>query len=219
MITLKYTKSKPAVYVSHIDLLRNMVRIIRRTGIEAEFSKGFNPHMLLFFSPPIALGLKSVCEYVTADVKNVTQGEFLAAFNKCAPEGILATAAFYGVKSPNLAAKIVAADYEFAVMNPDCAAEITDYFKNANEYYIEYTQKKEQIKKEVSRQIINVSEGGRGLIFTLATGNDNLRADRLLSALKRDFGIDTDINGITKIAQYVRSGDRLVGADEFLSES
>lgn len=48
MITLKYRKSGNAVFISHIDTLRGMVRAIRRAEINMAYSKGFNPHMLLF---------------------------------------------------------------------------------------------------------------------------------------------------------------------------
>ena len=78
MITLKYRKSGNAVFISHIDTLRGMVRAIRRAEINMAYSKGFNPHMLLFFSPPLALGVNSEAEYVTADCTGMTAEEFKA---------------------------------------------------------------------------------------------------------------------------------------------
>ncbi len=216
MITLKYQKKAPAIFISHIDLLRAVVRIIRRTGYSPEFSKGFNPHMLLFFSPAIALGVQSECEYVTVDINGVAADDFLAAFNESAFDGIKATSAYYTEKSPNLAGTIVYADYFFPSENPACTAEIVRFFEKKPQYVIEFTQKKERVTKDVSGQIKYVKETEGGLIFGLATGNDNLRADRLLPALKKDFNLDTEVTNIIKIKQYMCVGKDVVEVDGIL---
>ncbi|MDD4291801.1 MAG: TIGR03936 family radical SAM-associated protein [Clostridia bacterium] len=62
MIVLKYEKTYPSSMVSHIDTVRLMNRIIRRSGIDIAYSAGFNPHMEIFFSPALSLGVESVCE-------------------------------------------------------------------------------------------------------------------------------------------------------------
>lgn len=216
MITLKYEKKYPFVYVSHIDVLRGMVRIIRRTGFIPEFSKGFNPHMLLFFSPPLAVGVASECEYVTADISGVDEKEFLEAFNKSCPAGVRATASYVTEKNPNLAGNIAASDYLFPVKDPARTAEIVSFFEKCDKYTIEFTQKKEIVEKEVRGQIKAVKPVNGGITFTLATGNDNLRADRLLAGLKKDFEIETENTDILKIAQYVAEGGGYTNADEYL---
>lgn len=218
MITLKYEKKSPAIFVSHIDLLRTVVRIIRRTGLSPEFSQGFNPHMLLFFSPPLALGVQSECEYVTVDINGVTAKDFAAEFNKASIEGITATASFMTEKSPNLAGTIVSADYFFPTENGVCTAEIADFFAKKEDYEIEYAGKNGVVAKKVARLIYDVKKIDGGLIFRLATGNDNLRADRLCAALKKDFGLDTSVASIVKLRQFMSYGKETAEVDGVLTE-
>lgn len=56
MIVLRYSRSGAARFVSHIDVLRQFSRIMRRAGVPVAYSNGFNPHALLFFSPPTPVG-------------------------------------------------------------------------------------------------------------------------------------------------------------------
>ncbi len=216
MITLKYAKTDEAVFISHIDVLRAMVRIMRRAGYKINFSQGFNPHMLLYFSPPLALGINSLAEYVTVDVDGVNAEAFLDRFNEVAPKGFEGFKAVYSEKSPNLAGQIVKADYSFPIDEADKKKEIKEYFLSHNEYVISYKQKGEAVEKEVRRLILSVEKYDGGLIFGLATGNDNLRADRLLANLVKDFGISTRIFEIKKIAQYVSSDGKYCEVDMLL---
>ncbi len=63
MIVFQYTKIDGAEYVSHLDTLRHINKIMRRADIKTGYSKGFNPHMHIFMSAPIAVGIKSLAEY------------------------------------------------------------------------------------------------------------------------------------------------------------
>ena len=53
MIVLRYTRLGTRRFLSHIDVLRDFGRIVRRADIPVGYSGGFNPHALLFFSPPM----------------------------------------------------------------------------------------------------------------------------------------------------------------------
>ncbi|MBQ9715663.1 MAG: DUF2344 domain-containing protein, partial [Clostridia bacterium] len=63
MLIVKYTKTDSACYVSHVDTLRTINRTFSRADVDVDYSEGFNPHMLVFFSPPNAVGVESECEY------------------------------------------------------------------------------------------------------------------------------------------------------------
>ena len=67
MKVLKYLRLGNARFVSHIDVLRQAARILRRAEIPVKYSKGFNPHALVFFSPPCSVGVGSLAEYVAID--------------------------------------------------------------------------------------------------------------------------------------------------------
>ena len=114
MIVLKYVRLGNARFVSHIDVLRQMSRILRRAGITVKFSQGFNPHSLVYFSPPAALGIGSLAEYVAIDT-DMSGEDVFARYNDSVPKDMRATEWFSMAKNPNLAGRITAADYIFPV--------------------------------------------------------------------------------------------------------
>lgn len=66
-IRIQFSKTGNSVYISHLDLLRTFSRTIRRSGLKAAYSQGFNPHLLIAFSMPLSLGTSSLCEF--ADIQ------------------------------------------------------------------------------------------------------------------------------------------------------
>ncbi|MGL5085822.1 MAG: TIGR03936 family radical SAM-associated protein, partial [Clostridium sp.] len=61
---IKYTKGAGIKFISHLDLMRTIQRIIRRTDIPMKYSKGFNPHMALSIAQPLSVGVYSDGEYM-----------------------------------------------------------------------------------------------------------------------------------------------------------
>ncbi|WP_392486883.1 TIGR03936 family radical SAM-associated protein [Haloimpatiens sp. FM7315] len=60
---IKCTKEDEIKFISHLDFLRTLQRIIRRTDLKAEYSKGFNPHLALSIAQPLSVGVFSSAEY------------------------------------------------------------------------------------------------------------------------------------------------------------
>ena len=56
--------------IGHQDIIRLFQRAFRRGGMRLDYSNGFHPHPRLRFSPPLALGLESMAEYVDFDLVN-----------------------------------------------------------------------------------------------------------------------------------------------------
>ena len=112
MLVLKYSKTDSACFISHIDLLRHVSRILRRADISVNYSQGFNPHALVFFSPPLGVGVSSVAEYLAID-SNMNADELLEKFNASVPATLRASEVFTCAKNPNLQGKTVCADYIF----------------------------------------------------------------------------------------------------------
>lgn len=61
---IKFTKEADIKFVAHLDLMRTIQRIIRRSGLPIEYSKGFNPHMTLSIAQPLSVGVYSEGEYM-----------------------------------------------------------------------------------------------------------------------------------------------------------
>ncbi len=84
-----FTKQGRIRYTSHLDLMRAMQRAVRRSGIPAKYSEGFNPHMQMTFALPLSLGMESLCEAMDIKVEDtVTNSEVMEKLNSALPEGL-----------------------------------------------------------------------------------------------------------------------------------
>ena len=61
---IKFTKESEIKFISHLDLMRTIQRIIRRGKLPVEYSRGFNPHMNLSIAQPLSVGVYSMGEYL-----------------------------------------------------------------------------------------------------------------------------------------------------------
>ena len=205
MIVLKFEKISTAALVSHIDNLRAVTYALRRAGIDVEYSQGYNPHMELGFSSPLALGVESIAEYVSLKA-NYAPG-LLERLNAVCPSGLSFTCAF-DVADVNLAALINRADYTVYAEGIGCVIEEV----MQPNYTITYEDKGNVISKDISSRIFSAVSIDRDTArVTLSTGNDNLRPDRLVKYLMEKHGLSGDY-GIVKIKAYVGEVD----ADEYL---
>ncbi len=210
MIVLKYTKSDSACFISHIDLLKHVARILRRGKIDVKFSQGFNPHALVFFSPPLVVGVTSNCEYLSIDCDE-DASEVFAKYNGAVPQGLIATKHFVCNKNPNLQAKIVAADYVFDIPYRD--------LKIGDEFVINYTKKGEQKTENVADKIYAIENYNGKLLCRVQAGNVSLRPDRMLPTLNAMCGTNSSLVDVVKIRQYVMGNDgRFVDVDEVLEK-
>lgn len=211
MIVFKYNKVGNARYISHKDMLKIMERTLRRAGFEVGFSQGFNPHMNIYYSPPIALGLGSIAEYAAVEIRGVEADEFLKRYNKAAPKDVQATEAYFADKNPNFAKNVKAFVYEIKIEGSSDALKKIEELgqKNADgtarkEYTVSYTQQGKDVSKEVSGLIYGITNKGGGIFeFQLAAGEKNLRPDRLAKQFEKDFGVQISIPAILKTAQIL----------------
>lgn len=51
-------------YVSHLDLVRTMNKIIVRAGLPLWYTEGFNPKPKMIFAAPLSIGTESRCEFM-----------------------------------------------------------------------------------------------------------------------------------------------------------
>ncbi len=65
---VKYTVGENFRYASHLDIVRQIYRILRRSELPVAFSSGFSPHPLVSFGPPLPVGVTSRGEYCDLQV-------------------------------------------------------------------------------------------------------------------------------------------------------
>ena len=63
-IRLKFKKVGSLQYISHLDLVRTMNKIITRAKLPLWYTEGFNPKPKMIFAAPLSIGTESVCEFM-----------------------------------------------------------------------------------------------------------------------------------------------------------
>lgn len=64
VIRFKFKKIGNLQYISHLDLVRTMNKIIVRADLPLWYTEGFNPKPKMVFAAPLSIGSESVCEYL-----------------------------------------------------------------------------------------------------------------------------------------------------------
>ena len=63
-IRFKFKKLGSLQYISHLDLVRTMHKIVVRSAIPLKYTEGFNPKPKLVFAAPLSIGTESLCEFL-----------------------------------------------------------------------------------------------------------------------------------------------------------
>lgn len=63
-LRIKFIKRGSLQYISHLDLVRTMHKIVVRSKLPLWYSEGFNPKPKMVFAAPLSIGTESVTEYM-----------------------------------------------------------------------------------------------------------------------------------------------------------
>ena len=181
MILIKYSKLKGAEFIPHLDTLRHLIKTVRRMQIPINYSNGFNPHMLLYMSSPIALGLKSESEFCLFDTPASPEG-FKELFNLNSPKGINCEEVFYTEKKLNIACDITSAIYEINGVNEFNTQEVL-----SNENFCVFDKRANE-ERVVRDRIVDLYYKNGKLYAELLFGNVTLRPDYLIEKLIKTYG-------------------------------
>ena len=181
MILIRYSKLNGAEFIPHLDTLRHFIKTIRRMGININYSQGFNPHMLIYMSSPIALGLKSESEYCLFDT-DYKGDDFKELFNKNSLKGIRCEDVYFVDKKVGVASDITSAVYEIYGINDFDVNEIL-----SNENFTVF-DKRACEDKPARHKIKNLEQKDGKLYAELCFGNETLRPDYLIEKLLKNYG-------------------------------
>ncbi|EJO5346433.1 DUF2344 domain-containing protein [Clostridium botulinum] len=86
---IKFSKEGNIKFISHLDLQRTLQRNFKRSGLPVEYSKGFNPHIIMSLAQPLAVGLYSKGEYLDVSfIRDENENIIIDKLNSTAPSGI-----------------------------------------------------------------------------------------------------------------------------------
>ena len=99
MSRLLFVKEGAAIWSSHLDLMRALMRSFRRAGIDLKHSQGFTPHPELSILMPLSVGVESQCEiaeFALAEGCAIPAGEIAPRLNPVLPAGLRAIESYEG---------------------------------------------------------------------------------------------------------------------------
>ncbi len=212
---LKFSKLGMGKYISHLDLLRTFTRAIHRANLPVRYSQGFNPHQLITFSLPLALGVTSETEFVDIDFEETADPrEIGEALNKTLPPDIK----IMRISRPKISANdIVSARYTIDLTVPENVekATVESFFAQENIPALKKTKKGE---KEVNLRdfimeckTIEVENCHIKLNTILSAGGAaNIKPDLVLGKLCEYLGFDEfDEINIHRTEIFYNSGEKI----------
>ncbi len=88
-LQVHYSKTGPARFFGHLELVNVFLRALRRAGIPVKFSEGFHPKPRVAFDNPLPTGFESEDERCVVSVPlGVSASELLEKLNPQLPEGL-----------------------------------------------------------------------------------------------------------------------------------
>ncbi len=194
-----FKKNGRMKFISHLDLNRFMIRMIRKSGIPVWYSEGFNPHPYITFALPLSLGFDSDYEVMDIRLDNDSyENELvLEKIKNLMPQGI----EVFGVSNPILKAGDVAFA-RFAVEFDNISAFSEQILSFLSADVIEAEKK----TKKGGTKVINLKEYvrsfkilGNTLVLDLAAGGaNNLNPKLLLDTFAQKVNIELPPCSITR---------------------
>ncbi len=188
---VKYKKQGRSAYLSHLDTMRTLQRVIARAKIPVKHSEGFNPHPYLSIALPLSLGYTSECEFMDIVVLNdMGTTEIVDKLNSVMPEGLVAIEAYEdGSKVGNISASKYSVTFEYDLGVPtEAGAAVMELFAGKP---IMLIKKSKSGEKEVDIRSfiksINITSNENNIIIDacLSAGNDNLNPEYLFRAVEK----------------------------------
>ncbi len=206
-----YSKSKEAIYMSHLDIVKVFEEALSRADIPVAYSNGFNPRPELVFAHPLSVGIESTGEVVEIILTEyIETSYFIKQMNRVLPNGITVLSAEYvNLNAKNIMSRVYAATYIIElvynkeIFKDKTKREIEDIKKGYIDKLNEYLEQKNilVLKKSKNRmeridikpQIImyEFTLDNSLEISVLAGSNANLKPDTIMAGF-REF-IDEDI--------------------------
>jgi radical SAM-linked protein len=168
-LIFEFSKTGDMVYISHLDLMRLFLRVLRMSGLKPAYSHGFNPHPKISIALPLPVGVLSTCELIEFETDESVLGSGSdeaidnAVFdaNQRMPEGMHIKAWYKKPEGFNksLASQVSAAVYEFMCDSiEDAPGKLESFFKNEN-IFIKKTDKKTgaEVEKDVRKMMLGYS--------------------------------------------------------------
>ena len=208
-IRLEFSRGEQMKYLSHLDMMRTFGRAIRRGGVPARFTEGFNPHMKMVFGLPLQVGVTGGAEYLDVETDDgVSVAEVGERIDAVLPKGLAVTGARELKARENVMAIITHAAYEMAVGHTgregagECLSKTVGTFLEPGPRVVDKAPAK---TVDLAPLVRSIEARGETLVMTVSAGSvNNVRPDLVLKSLNIEYNklYGAEVGGFFKISLH-----------------
>lgn len=204
-LRLKFKKVGNLQYISHLDLVRTMHKVIVRAGLPLWYTEGFNPKPKMTFAAPLSIGTESVVEFVDIKViDDMPTDEVIRRLNANMADEMQVLDAYY---TEDKLTELAWLAYRFEITTADLDQALADKCRDALSAGTVEVEKK-MTKKDEAPKLLDIKPSIRSHDVTLKDGK--LVVDAILSAEPSHFlNPEYVIKALRKYAGILSTGDLL----------
>jgi radical SAM-linked protein len=191
-IRLTYSKRGPLCLISHLDLVKVLLSIVKRSGIPVVFTQGFNPKPKVQYGPPLTLGFESEGEMMDIFLTHQCPVmDVLRLFQKQSPPGLVfKDAGEMPLKAPALSIAAYAAEYQITLNRETAHDDLEKYIQNfhsSKTLPVTIEKEKKTLQKDLKKTIMRLSQENRTqgeylILMTVALDEKNYLDPRIALA-------------------------------------
>lgn len=193
---IKFKKVGNLQYISHLDLVRTMHKIIVRAKLPLWYTPGFNPKPKMIFAAPLSIGTESLCEFLDIRlIDDISPEEVKERLNANMTDEMQVIDAYYAT-TPLTDLKWLG--YEIRIGTLDASEEMAQKCEEillADKVEVEKRKKSGELATTDIRSLIHSAgvryENGEIVVSTILSADQScfLNPEYIVKALKSYVGI------------------------------
>ncbi len=198
-LRVRYAKKGRLAWLSHLEVVHSLERMIRRAQLPFAVTKGFSPHLKAAFGPALPVGTGGENEYFDVWLTRYTDaGDVIDALARVAPADMCPTAGRYiDDRSPSLTSVLTIARYGIVVsgtgVKPKEVSEALARLVSSGELVVEHKGKTKvyDLARSVPEDArVTGDDGEVEIDLTVRMGPEgSLRPEKLVRAALDTAGI------------------------------
>jgi len=161
----RFTKSGRLRFLGHLDLMRTLLRALRRARVPLVYSRGFNPKPRVALGPALSVGIESEGEYIDFETMRplgAAERE-IARINAALPAGMRCVAlCAIGAGEVALSDAVRAARYRVHVVNGTDTRALLDRFRARGAVQVSRERKGKFTTFDLDRELLELEADGPG---------------------------------------------------------
>jgi radical SAM-linked protein len=167
-IRVKFSKEEKLKFLSHLDLVRTIGRIIRRAEVPFVLTSGFSPHIKITFSPPLPVGICGTSEFFDLHLsKKEKEEEIKNRLSLFSPEGIKIIRVEYLSNNFIPLSRISYGEYEVFLNVENSEKEKIEKFLNQDKIILKKFTKKGEKEFNLKEMILKFESENKNKIYVL----------------------------------------------------